>query len=31
MTTAQMLLFLAVPAGGAILAFGALWLSRRAH
>jgi hypothetical protein len=31
MTPAQMLRLLAVPASGAILAFGALWLGRRAH
>ena len=30
MTTAQFLLLLAVPIGG-VLAFGALWLSQRAH
>lgn len=31
MTTAQFLLLLAVPIGGGVLAFGALWLSQRAH
>lgn len=31
MTTAQVLLLLTVPAGGLVLALGALWLTRRAH
>ena len=31
MTTAQLLLLLAVPVAGGVLAFGALWLGRRAH
>jgi hypothetical protein len=31
MTTAQFLLLLAVPFGGGVLAFGALWLGQRTH
>lgn len=31
MTTSQFLLLLAVPFGGGVLAFGALWFGQRSH